>query len=74
MRVLEPVFEEHRVGILTKDEPHEFAEGCVRLLEDESLRGQMAENSRMLAEGDLSWDRIIDQLEAFYHSLIAAVR
>jgi glycosyltransferase involved in cell wall biosynthesis len=70
MRVLKSVFQQYRVGILTHDEPFEFAEGCLRLLDDMPLRVEMGLNARNLAEGALSWRHIVDQLEAFYFDLL----
>ena len=70
MRVLEPVFREHQVGLLTNDEPREFAEGCLRALEDAPLRSQMAANARAVAEGELSWERTVDRLEQFYGRIL----
>ena len=31
-------------------------------------------NAAALAEGDLSWDSLVDRLEAYYLALIASVR
>ena len=73
MRILEPIFQEYQVGLLTKDDPQEFAEGCLRVLDDTPLRRQMGANARALAEGDLSWERLVDRLEEFYFSLVRAV-
>ena len=70
MRVLEPLFREHGVGLLTSDEPSAFAEGCLRALENAQLRSQMAANARALAEGELSWDRTVDRLEQFYDRIL----
>lgn len=72
MRVLEPTFEQELVGVIACDEPQEFALACLRLLDDTPLRNQMARNARALAEGELSWQNIVDRLEAFYFELIEA--
>jgi glycosyltransferase involved in cell wall biosynthesis len=74
MRVLEPIFEKYEIGLLTSDDPQEYAAGCLRLLEDRPLQARMAANARALAEGDLSWQRIVDRLEAFYSAIIEATR
>jgi len=70
MRVLEPVFQEHEVGLLTADTSEEFARGCVELLQNDAMREQMGRNARSLAEGDLSWDRIVDRLEILYMKVV----
>ncbi len=59
---------------MTDDTPQAFAEGCARLLADEAGRARMSQQARALAEGDLSWNSLVDQLEAFYVRLIAEVR
>jgi glycosyltransferase involved in cell wall biosynthesis len=70
MRILRPIFTEHQIGLLTPDEPQAFADGCLRLLRDAPLRQQMAANARVLAEGELSWNRLVDRLEQFYKELV----
>jgi glycosyltransferase involved in cell wall biosynthesis len=73
MRVLESVFEKYRIGLLTQDQPQAFADGCLSLLADASLRLQMGRNARDLAEGDLSWENLVVRLETFYQDMIQAV-
>ncbi len=71
MRILRPVFAQHQIGLLTADEPQAFADGCLRLLHDAPLRQQMAANARALAEGELSWQHLVDRLEQFYQELVS---
>ena len=71
LRVLEPVFRKQKIGLLTADNPEQFADGCVRILQDDQMRVEMGHNARQLAEGDLSWDRLVPQLAHFYRGLIA---
>ena len=70
MRVFEPLFRKYTPGLLTEDNPQEFAQGCLKLIADNSLGCQMGENARKLAEGELSWEVLVNGLEKFYVNLI----
>ena len=74
MRILRPIYDQYDIGLLTDDTPQAFAEGCARLLQDPASRQRMSINARALAEGDLSWNSLVDRLEAFYIRLIDEVR
>jgi glycosyltransferase involved in cell wall biosynthesis len=73
MRILQAVFREHKIGLLTKDTPEALADGCCALLADPALCREMGVNARALAEGPLSWDGLVDRLEQFYVQLISSV-
>jgi glycosyltransferase involved in cell wall biosynthesis len=70
MRILRPVFSAHDIGVLTEDTPHAFAQGVVTLLLSPEARARQAVSARALAEGDLSWEHLVGQLEQFYVQLI----
>lgn len=70
MRILRPLFNTYDIGLLTEDEPHAFAQGVVTLLLSPEVRARQAVASRALAEGELSWDHLVGQLEQFYIKLI----
>lgn len=70
MGILEPIFLEYQVGLLTEDNPQDFAQGCLRLIENKKLGQQMGNNARMLAVGELSWNSLVERLEKFYIALI----
>lgn len=72
MRILQPVFDQHAIGLLTDDTPSAFADGCLQLLADEIGRERMAHNARSLAEGALSWNSLVQQLEQFYLALLGS--
>lgn len=72
MHVLEPIFQKYQVGLLTEDNPQDFVEGCLHLLENRSACRQIGRNARALAEGDLSWSHLVERLEEFYFCLIKA--
>lgn len=70
MRILRPVFGAYDIGLLTDDTPDAFAEGVVTLLHDPQARARMGVCARAVAEGDLSWERLVGQLEQFYVKVI----
>jgi glycosyltransferase involved in cell wall biosynthesis len=72
MRSIRPIFEQYGIGTLTEDNPMAFAGGCISLLGNESSRNTMGQNARKLAEGPLSWNSLVDQLETFYRDTIKA--
>ena len=43
-------------GILAADDPREFAEHVVRLLQDGELRAEMAHKARAAAEANYRWE------------------
>jgi glycosyltransferase involved in cell wall biosynthesis len=64
--------ESERVGLLA-DEPG-FAAALDRLLRDPELRAELGRNARRAAENTLSWSRLADRLENFYHRMLARQR
>jgi len=56
----------HEVGVLTEPAPEAFAAGVASLLEDDELRSRYAMEARRVAETDLAWCHIIDELERAY--------
>jgi len=69
MRILRPIYERYDIGVLAGDNPQAFAEAVVGLLHDPDRRARMMTAARALAEGDLSWERLVDRLEEFYIKL-----
>jgi len=57
------------VDILIADEPTEFADATLRLLEDPALRAQLAANGRRLVRRRYDWDQIGEQLDRFLHQV-----
>ena len=60
------LFERHLIGIATSDSPVPFAEAINSLLANAPLRKAMGQNARRVAESELAWPIIADQLEAHY--------
>lgn len=62
------IVETHRVGLLARDE--EFADAFHRILSDDALREELGHNARRTAETVFNWERLVDQLEAFYRRIL----
>jgi glycosyltransferase involved in cell wall biosynthesis len=60
--------------ILIADEPAEFAEAVLRLLEDEALRMKLVANGRKLVEERYGWARIGERLERFLRRVVEPSR
>jgi glycosyltransferase involved in cell wall biosynthesis len=60
--------------ILIADEPTEFADATLRLLEDPALRAELAANGRRLVRGRYDWDQIGEQLDQFLHQVVQDYR
>ncbi len=74
MRILRPLFRAYDIGLLTEDTPLAFAQGVVTLLLSPEVRARQSRSARALAEGDLSWEHQVGQLEQFYLKLIESRR
>ena len=48
------------------DEPEEYAEAVMRLLEDKNLRKYLSINARQYVEQHHNWQQIGDRLEQIY--------
>lgn len=53
--------------LLIADEPAEFADATLRLLEDPALRAELAASGRRLVRGRYDWDQIGEELDRFLH-------
>lgn len=62
------IMETYKVGLLARDE--EFAEALNRLFTDDALREELGQNARRAAETAFNWERLVDQLEAFYRQIL----
>ena len=50
--------------------PAELAEKILLLLQDDGLRGRIAQNNRRRAK-DYTWEKVIDKLEEVYQKVVA---
>jgi glycosyltransferase involved in cell wall biosynthesis len=61
------IFERHPVGLLAApDDPTAFGTQLERLFADPALATRLGLEARRLAEGELSWERLTDDLVDFY--------
>lgn len=60
--------ETYRVGLLAADD--QFADTLYTLLTDDALREELGQNARRAAETAFNWERLVDQLEAFYRQIL----
>ena len=55
-----------RFGLVVRDEPGAIAQATLQLLREPTLREEMGQKGRRLAETEFTWDRMADKLEQFY--------
>ncbi|MCP4536079.1 MAG: glycosyltransferase [Chloroflexi bacterium] len=60
----------HGENILIADDPNDFAQTLVRLLQDDSLRVKLSTNGRRLVEEWYSWEICARQLEQLLHKVV----
>jgi glycosyltransferase involved in cell wall biosynthesis len=58
-------------NILIADEPTEFANAILRLLDDPALRAKLAANGQKLVHEQYSWERIGEDLDRFLHQVLS---
>jgi glycosyltransferase involved in cell wall biosynthesis len=63
------LIEHENVGILTRDEPKDFAQGILGLLQDEDLRAKCANNALEAVREKYNWDRLVEPLAKLYENL-----
>jgi len=56
--------------ILVADEPEDFADAVLRLLDDQALRAKLAANGRRLVEESYSWEVCARRLEQLLHQVV----
>ena len=57
---------EQQLGVVARPDPADFASQTVALLADPARCEEMGRSARRAAETVMSWDRMTDDLEAFY--------
>jgi len=70
MHILKSLYQKHNFGYLTNDNPSELAEAVLSVVADKVISREFGCNARILAEEELSWDKIVDRLEALYYRLL----
>jgi glycosyltransferase involved in cell wall biosynthesis len=64
------LIEEGQCGILTRDDPEDFATQTVHALQDKDWIEKMGQNARMIAETRLDWRLLANQVGEFYQSVL----
>jgi glycosyltransferase involved in cell wall biosynthesis len=63
------LFANQPIGLLTNDNPYDFAAGVLELLESRDIN-DMGRNARNVAETSLAWNILTDRLESFYYKIL----
>ena len=66
----EGIAEADEEALVVVDDPAEFADAVVALLEDGARRTAMGERARKLVERRFSWRRVMDDLDSIYAELV----
>ncbi len=64
----------HEQNILIADNPDDFAQAVLRLLNDEKLRAKLSANGRQLVKERYSWDICVRQLEQLLYQVVERTR
>jgi glycosyltransferase involved in cell wall biosynthesis len=80
MAVGKPVVSTHMVtagidvspgeNIIIADEPREFAERVIELLNDKQLREKIGDNARKLMKKEHSWEKTTDRLNEIFQKVV----
>lgn len=68
MNILKPIHQKKNFGYLTEDNPNALSKAILFIITNPLLTQELGNNARILAE-ELSWDKIVDQIESLYGSL-----
>jgi glycosyltransferase involved in cell wall biosynthesis len=71
MNILKSVYQKRNFGYLVRDDPKVFAEAIQFVLSNDFAAREFGHNARILAEEELSWEKIVDELENLYSHLCA---
>jgi glycosyltransferase involved in cell wall biosynthesis len=63
------IIEQENIGLLTNDDPKDFAIAILRLLEDEDLRARLYHNALDAVREKYNWERSVEPLAEFYENL-----
>ena len=68
---LADVIPHYQLGVVTRDDANDFATQTLDLLTDADRREALGRAARRAAEEVFSWERLTDDLEAFYQQVLA---
>lgn len=63
---MQRLLESERIGVLAHETPADIADAIIALSNDPNRRAELGVNARRLAEGELSWNRLGETLQAAY--------
>jgi glycosyltransferase involved in cell wall biosynthesis len=63
-------FKDREIGLLSEDIPDEFADKTIKLLKSPNEIYRMGNESRELVVTQFSWEKVTDQLDAFYELVL----
>ena len=64
------IIEEEEIGILTDDDPEDFASAILELLHDKDLRAKMSNNALNAVKEKYSWEKTVEPLVKVYENLL----
>jgi len=62
------IIKEEEIGILTDDDPVDFASAILRLLNDEDVRMRISCNALDAVRGKYNWDKSVEPLVRIYEN------
>ena len=60
----------HGEHLLIADEPQQFADAVLRLIDDRPLAARLGSEGRALIMRQYTWNTVVEQLELFYGQLL----
>jgi len=70
MQILKSIYQKKNFGYLTDDNPTALAEAILSVISQEAVSQTFGHNARALAEDELSWEKIVDEVETIYSCLV----
>jgi glycosyltransferase involved in cell wall biosynthesis len=61
---------QYRIGLVTNDDPDDFATHTVELLVDKKRREEVGRTARRIGVDVLSWERMTDKLIEVYDQIV----
>jgi len=67
---LPDLLEKENAAYIVGQDPSEMVEGCLRLFNDSHWRIQIENEARRVSREILSWEKITQDIEKFYHKIM----
>lgn len=65
------LFEKHKIGLLAKWDPEDFAQKIIFLLENPNVAQELGQNARRAAVTEYDWKVLIGKMEEFYYKVLS---